>query len=83
MLQQPRSILITTDDLYVDYLHGISDIKEDLDLSASTVANWNLLREPEALTDGRNVREVRISLTFRDVIEVSRVGGKLGMFLRR
>ncbi|UZP44536.1 hypothetical protein NXS19_012348 [Fusarium pseudograminearum] len=44
ILQEPRSLLITTDQLYTDYLHGIADIEEDVDLDANTIANWNLLR---------------------------------------
>ncbi|KAI6771978.1 hypothetical protein HG530_002936 [Fusarium avenaceum] len=83
ILQEPRSLLITTDQLYTDYLHGISDIEEDIDLSADTVANWDLLRSPDAYTSGRNVRQTRTSLTYRDVLQVSKAGNKLGMFLKR
>ncbi|KAG8666212.1 hypothetical protein FPOAC1_011015 [Fusarium poae] len=43
ILQEPRSLLITADQLYTDYLHGISDTEEDVDLGANTVANWDLL----------------------------------------
>ncbi|KAF4983341.1 hypothetical protein FZEAL_1233 [Fusarium zealandicum] len=83
ILQEPRSLLITTDQLYTDYLHGIADIDEDLDLSADTVANWGLLRSPDAYDGGRNVRQTRTSLTYRDVLQVSKVANKLGMFLKR
>ncbi|KAF4468715.1 alkylated DNA repair alkB like 6 [Fusarium albosuccineum] len=83
ILQEPRSLLITTDQLYTDYLHGIADIGEDVDLTADTVANWELLRSPDAYASGRNVRQTRTSLTYRDVLQVSKVANKLGMFLKR
>ncbi|KAL6692607.1 hypothetical protein J3F84DRAFT_383329 [Trichoderma pleuroticola] len=83
IIQEPRSLLITTDTLYTDYLHGISDIKEDLDLSADTIVNWSLLRDAEAFASGRNPRQTRTSLTYRDVLKVSKVGAKLGLFNKR
>ncbi|EEU46142.1 uncharacterized protein NECHADRAFT_100201 [Fusarium vanettenii 77-13-4] len=83
ILQEPRSLLITTDQLYTDYLHGIADIEEDADLSADTVANWDLLRDADAYASGRNIRQTRTSLTYRDVLKVSKVANKLGMFLKR
>ncbi|KAJ6780729.1 hypothetical protein PWT90_04292 [Aphanocladium album] len=83
ILQEPRSLLITTETLYTDYLHGIADIEEDVDLSADTVANWSLLREPAAFADGQNVRQTRTSLTYRDVLRVSKAANKIGMFLKR
>ncbi|OAA78316.1 Alkbh6 protein [Akanthomyces lecanii RCEF 1005] len=83
ILQEPRSLLITTDKLYTDYLHGIADIEEDVGLSADTVANWSLLRDPSAFEDGRNVRQTRTSLTYRDVLQVSKAANKIGMFLKR
>ncbi|KAJ3520286.1 hypothetical protein NM208_g13772 [Fusarium decemcellulare] len=83
ILQEPRSLLITTDQLYTDYLHGIADVEEDVNLTADTVANWELLRSPDAYASGRNVRQTRTSLTYRDVLQVSKVANKLGMFLKR
>ncbi|WAO88538.1 Hypothetical protein NCS54_00589100 [Fusarium falciforme] len=83
ILQEPRSLLITTDQLYTDYLHGIADIEEDADLTADTVANWDLLRDADAYASGRNIRQTRTSLTYRDVLQVSKVANKLGMFLKR
>ena len=80
ILQEPRSLLITTDCLYTDYLHGIDDIYEDMNLSAEGgVANWSLLRDAEAFAGGRSARETRTSLTFRDVVRVSKVGSRLAM----
>ena len=83
ILQEPRSLLITTQSLYTDYLHGIADIDEDVDLDAQNIVNWSLLGSPEAFATGRNTRETRTSLTYRDVIEVSKVGHKLGLFRQR
>jgi alkylated DNA repair protein alkB family protein 6 len=83
ILQEPRSLLITTGQLYTDYLHGIADIEEDIELGPSQIANWSLLGDPEGFASGRNVRRTRTSLTYRDVLKVSKVGNKLGMFLKR
>ncbi|EPE07266.1 alkbh6 protein [Ophiostoma piceae UAMH 11346] len=83
ILQEPRSLLITTGSLYTDYLHGIADIQEDVNLSPDTVANWDLLRSREAFGSGQNTRETRISLTYRDVLKVSTLGNKFGMFGKR
>lgn len=83
ILQEPRSLLITTDELYTDHLHGIADVEEDVDLSTETVANWSLLRDPSAFEDGRNERQTRTSLTYRDVLQVSKAANKIGMFLKR
>ncbi|ODA80050.1 hypothetical protein RJ55_03008 [Drechmeria coniospora] len=83
LIRQPRSLLITTECLYTDYLHGIADIDEDVNLSAEGgVVNWPLLRDPDAHADGRNVRKLRTSLTFRDVVKVSTMGTKLPMLAR-
>lgn len=83
VLQEPRSLLITTESLYTDYLHGIADVEEDVNLGPNTVANWSLLRDPEAFADGRNVRTTRTSLTYRDVLKVSKAASKFGMFMKR
>ncbi|KAH8910213.1 Alkbh6 protein [Coniochaeta sp. PMI_546] len=83
ILQEPRSLLITTTDLYTDYLHGIADIEKDEDLSAETIANWDLLRSRTDFESGSSQRQTRTSLTYRDVLKVSKLGNKLGMFLKR
>ncbi|KAF0641980.1 hypothetical protein FPSE5266_20151 [Fusarium pseudograminearum] len=83
ILQEPRSLLITTDQLYTDYLHGIADIEEDVDLDANTIANWNLLRSHDTFASGKNVRQTRTSLTYRDVLQVSKVANKFGLFMKR
>lgn len=83
ILQEPRSLLVSTDDIYTEFLHGIADVEEDVNLSAETVANWEMLRAPEAFTNGLNKRATRTSLTYRDVLKVSRLGNNLGKFLKR
>ncbi|KAI1176016.1 hypothetical protein F4777DRAFT_291451 [Nemania sp. FL0916] len=83
ILQEPRSLLITTADLYTDYLHGIDDITEDTELSAQTIANWPLLRQASTFHDGRNPRQTRTSLTYRDVLNVSKLGSKIGLLFNQ
>lgn len=83
ILQEPRSLLITTQTLYTDYLHGIADIVEDVNLDAENIVNWPLLRSPETFAGGRNTRQTRTSLTYRDVLKVSKVGDRLGLFRRQ
>lgn len=83
ILQEPRSLLISTDDIYNEYLHGIADIEQDVDLSADTIVNWDMLRAPEILANGQNQRATRTSLTYRDVLKVSKLGNNIGKFLKR
>jgi alkylated DNA repair protein alkB family protein 6 len=83
ILQEPRSLLITTGDLYTEYLHGIEPIAADVDLSEQTVANWNLLRSPSQFESGLNQRQTRTSLTYRDVLKVSKLGSKLAPIFKR
>ncbi|CAG8951585.1 hypothetical protein HYFRA_00007501 [Hymenoscyphus fraxineus] len=83
ILQEPRSLLITTGELYTDYLHGIAEIHEDVDLDHTTIANWDLLRSPEIYKQGIFQRSTRTSLTYRDVIKVSKLGAKFAMFKAR
>jgi len=83
IFQEPRSLLITTDDLYTEYLHGIADLGADMDLREGTIANWPLLRSPDLILHGKNERQTRTSLTYRDVIKVSKLGSKIGIFDRR
>lgn len=79
IFQEPRSLLITTGTAYTDLLHGIAEVKVDEGLTPQTVANWTLLGDSEALVraGGRNERGTRTSLTYRDVLKVSKVGSKI------
>ncbi|KAK0129587.1 hypothetical protein ONS96_000153 [Cadophora gregata f. sp. sojae] len=83
ILQEPRSLLITTGELYTDFMHGIADVPNDVDLNPDTVSNWELLRSPDEFKDGHNERKTRVSLTYRDVLKVSKLGGQLGIFGKR
>lgn len=76
IFQEPRSLLITTESLYTDYLHGIAELTADVGLNSQTVANWSLLRSPEAIVAEKNIRQTRTSLTYRDVLRVSKLGSK-------
>ncbi|KAF2151041.1 hypothetical protein K461DRAFT_228726 [Myriangium duriaei CBS 260.36] len=79
IFQEPRSLLITTDEVYGGTLHGIGEVSVDQDLSPETVANWDLLENTAALENsgGQNVRTTRTSLTYRDVVKVSDAGRKI------
>ena len=78
VLQEPRSLLITTGTLYTDYLHGISEVMIDESLGHESIANWALLGDRTPLADGQVARDRRISLTFRDVIRVKKLGKAFG-----
>jgi len=79
ILQEPGSLLVTTGEAYEALLHGISPITRDTGLGPDKVANWELLGGKEQFADGVNERETRISLTYRDVLKVSRISiGVLG-----
>ena len=79
ILQEPRSLLVTTGSAYTDTLHGIAELTEDVDLNEDTIANWDLLGDRKGVitSGGRKVRATRISLTLRDVLKVSNVGTKI------
>jgi alkylated DNA repair protein alkB family protein 6 len=81
ILQEPGSLLVTTGEAYTSLLHGISEIEVDEDLTEETVVNWNLLGDKTQFQDGVNKRGTRISLTYRDVLKVSKVG--IGILGRR
>jgi alkylated DNA repair protein alkB family protein 6 len=81
ILQEPGSLLVTVGEAYVTLLHGIAPVAVDEDLGPSTVANWSLLGDAGKFDGGRNVRETRTSLTYRDVLKVSKLG--IGILGRR
>lgn len=78
ILQEPRSLLITTGDIYYNYFHGIADSTDDVDLGPDTVVNWSLLGAPNEFLGGISKRSTRLSLTYRDVLKVARLGSKFG-----
>lgn len=77
ILQEPRSLLITTGDMYKHTLHGISDLEQDSNLGSGTIVNWDLLGDPSPFDSGIANRETRVSLTYRDVLKVAKVGSAL------
>lgn len=77
ILQERRSLLVTTDKLYTDYLHGIAERERDEDLGAEMICNWELLGDKEEFSSGCYQRETRISLTYRDVLKVSKLGNSM------
>ncbi|KAH0541351.1 hypothetical protein FGG08_004189 [Glutinoglossum americanum] len=83
ILQEPGSLLVTTDDLYKEHLHGIAEVTSDEDLGSPTIANWNLLGSPQDFETGRYDRQTRASLTYRDVLKVSNIGNSLKLFGKR
>ena len=78
ILQEPRSLLITTGELYRDHLHGIAETDVDEKLNEKGLANWNLLGKKEDFSRGVKTRGTRVSLTFRDVLKVKNLGKGLG-----
>ena len=82
ILQEPRSLLITSGGLYRDYLHGITEAEVDENLTPTEICNWDLLGNSILFESGTNQRTTRVSLTFRDVLKVKELGKGLG-FLKR
>ncbi|KAF1924002.1 uncharacterized protein M421DRAFT_104050 [Didymella exigua CBS 183.55] len=86
ILQEPRSLLITTGEAYESLLHGVDAVEVDEELNVDTIANWDLLSDRTTIeaAGGRNLRGTRISLTYRDVLKVSSAANKVlgGLFKR-
>ena len=78
VLQEPRSLLITAGELYTGCLHGISEVEIDEDLGEKAISNWNLLGDKTPFAGGQAARETRVSLTFRDVLRVKKLGKAFG-----
>lgn len=74
ILQERRSLLVTAGKLYTDYLHGIVERETDGDLGGESVCNWELLGNKDEFEGGSYARNTRISLTYRDVLKVSKLG---------
>lgn len=75
ILQEPRSLLVTTGDIYSTTLHGIAERDLDDNLDEEHIANWHLLGDPAVYTSGSARRHKRLSLTYRDVLKVVKVAG--------
>ncbi|KAL2848648.1 hypothetical protein BJX68DRAFT_267510 [Aspergillus pseudodeflectus] len=83
ILQERRSLLVTRNSIYRDYLHGIAERYRDEGLGPDSICNWDLLGHPERFRDGANVRETRISLTYRDVLKVAKLGNTMKFLNKR
>ncbi|KAI9812135.1 MAG: hypothetical protein M1827_004801 [Pycnora praestabilis] len=83
ILQEPRSLLITSDSMYKDYMHGIAEVDVDEQLNPKTVVNWDLLGSPGKIENAQLKRQTRTSLTYRDVLKVSKVGSVSKYLARR
>ncbi|KAJ9608486.1 hypothetical protein H2200_007474 [Cladophialophora chaetospira] len=77
ILQEPRSLLVTTSDMYINTLHGISELQTDENLDREYIVNWDLIEDKQPYENGNAQRQTRISLTLRDVTKVARLGGAL------
>ena len=77
ILQEPRSLLVTSGDMYRDTLHGIAEVQSDEELNSESIVNWSLLGSTETFANGISERKARTSLTYRDVIKVASVGGAM------
>ncbi|KAF2668436.1 hypothetical protein BT63DRAFT_276793 [Microthyrium microscopicum] len=82
ILQEPGSLLVTTGEAYASLLHGIAPIEMDEDLGQDTVSNWTLLGNKAVFEGGSCRRVTRVSLTYRDVLKVSKIGAEI-LGLRR
>lgn len=82
ILQERRSLLVTKNKMYTELLHGIAETSRDENLNPESICNWDLLRDKEAYMDGWYERETRISLTYRDVLQVAKIGDTM-KFLSR
>ena len=84
MLLEPRSLVITTGDLYRNRLHGIEDVVEDVFSATSPpITNVDLLGEASirevVLSGGILKRAPRYSLTCRDVEHVVNTARFIGV----
>ncbi|KAL4741840.1 hypothetical protein BDV11DRAFT_167747 [Aspergillus similis] len=82
ILQERRSLLVTGGNIYRDYLHGIAERHKEENLGPDSICNWELLGDVERFAEGWCERGTRVSLTYRDVLKVARVGGTM-KFLNR
>lgn len=81
ILQERRSLLVTRKRIYTDFLHGIKETEREEEIGPGTVCNWELLREREGFEGGSFDRGTRVSLTYRDVLKVAKMGNTMMKFL--
>jgi alkylated DNA repair protein alkB homolog 6 len=83
ILQEPRSLLVTAGDMYKDTLHGISEVHVDYAITSKEIINWDLLGDTAKFESGTAERHTRVSLTYRDVLKVAKIGGALKFMNKR
>lgn len=83
ILQEPRSLLLTTSEMYADTLHGIAEVTTDQELGPDTIINWSRLGNREPYESGKCERQTRVSLTYRDVMKVTKLGGAMKFMGKR
>ncbi|KAM5488834.1 hypothetical protein MaudMau93_003960 [Microsporum audouinii] len=83
ILQERRSLLVTTGSLYSDYLHGIAERLSDDELGPETICNWGNLGDSHLFETGKYERQTRVSLTYRDVLKVSKLGNSIKFLSKR
>ncbi|KAJ3348121.1 hypothetical protein HDU83_001548 [Entophlyctis luteolus] len=71
ILLQPRSLVILKAEAYENYLHGISEVTQDI-VSSATINNWKEtgIGEAEQIFTRS---ATRVSLTFREAAKVSKL----------
>ncbi|KAL5046219.1 hypothetical protein BDW71DRAFT_67859 [Aspergillus fruticulosus] len=82
ILQERRSLLVTRGGIYRNYLHGIAERHKEENLGPDSICNWELLGDVERFAEGWCERGTRVSLTYRDVLKVAKVGSTM-KFLNR
>ncbi|KAI9652617.1 MAG: hypothetical protein M1829_001497 [Trizodia sp. TS-e1964] len=80
ILLEPRSLLVLTNDMYSNYLHGIAEVSLDGNLGPASISNWALLGSPQSYVSGSYIRRQRTSLTYRDVLNVSKLGNHFKLY---
>lgn len=82
ILQERRSLLISTGEVYTECLHGMEGLMVDEGLGPESIANWEMLGDTDGFKGARSERGKRISLTFRDVLKVKALGKAFGGLMR-
>ena len=83
ILQEPRSLLVTTGGMYKNTLHSIAEKTVDDKLGPEMIVNWHMLGNISSFESGSAKRQTRISLTCRDVLKVVKVGGAMKFLSKR
>jgi alkylated DNA repair protein alkB family protein 6 len=70
--------------MYKNTLHGIDEIEKDDNLGPESIVNWSMLGDQKPFVQGSAERiGTRISLTYRDVLKVRKLGGVAKFMTKR